>query len=146
MFPALTAIEQVILPLQYLELSEREAEMRAEEMLTHVGLVSRMHLRPAELSGGEKQRVAIARALAKKPTLLFADEPTSSLDSNGETLVLESLEKLRKTQTSLTLSNRIRAVKDCDVIFVLDKKGIVEQGNYDQLTKLNGRFVQMSLE
>ena len=122
LFPALTAREQVILPLQYLDVSEREAEMRAEEMLTHVGLVSRMHLRPAELSGGEKQRVAIARALAKKPTLLFADEPTSSLDKvNGQNIV-DILHRAAREHgtTVLCVSHDQRLIAHADRVLVME--------------------------
>jgi putative ABC transport system ATP-binding protein len=88
LFPALTAEEQVALPLTYQGLKSAEARRRAVEALDAVGLEARRHLRPLELSGGEKQRVAIARALAKQPQLIFADEPTSALDSaNGQTVV-----------------------------------------------------------
>jgi putative ABC transport system ATP-binding protein len=88
LFPALTAEEQVALPLTYQGRTSTEARRRAAEALAEVGLESRRHLRPLELSGGEKQRVAIARALAKEPKLIFADEPTSALDSaNGRTVV-----------------------------------------------------------
>jgi putative ABC transport system ATP-binding protein len=88
LFSALNALEQVELPLTYLGLSRSERRRRAEAALDEVGLTSHQHLRPAEMSGGEKQRVAIARALAKEPTLLFADEPTSALDSvNGRIII-----------------------------------------------------------
>ena len=88
LFPALTAEEQVALPLTYQGLSAAEARRRAIETLAAVGLEQRRHLRPIELSGGEKQRVAIARALAKSPQFIFADEPTSALDgANGQTVV-----------------------------------------------------------
>ena len=93
LFPALTALDQVILPLQYQGLSHQNAKVRAAETLAAVGLGPRVHLRPAELSGGEKQRVAIARALAKAPTLLFADEPTSALDSGNGQAVAELLRR-----------------------------------------------------
>ena len=83
----------MILPLQYQGLSHQNAKVRAAETLAAVGLGQRVHLRPAELSGGEKQRVAIARALAKAPTLLFADEPTSSLDSGNGQAVAELLRR-----------------------------------------------------
>jgi len=84
LFPALSAFEQVELPLNHMGLTRDEARRRARLSLEEVGLAHRMRLRPAELSGGEKQRVAIARALAKEPQLLFADEPTSALDAaNG---------------------------------------------------------------
>ena len=89
LFPSLSAEDQVVLPLQYQGLQPAEARQRARATLDAVGLAPRAHLRPAELSGGEKQRVAIARALAKAPTLLFADEPTSALDStNGQAVAL----------------------------------------------------------
>lgn len=87
LFPALTALEQVQIPLDYLKVPQATAVQQAGEALDMVGLWHRRHLRPAELSGGEKQRVAIARAVVKRPALLFADEPTSALDStNGGTV------------------------------------------------------------
>lgn len=89
LFPALNAEDQVVLPLQYQGVNPAAARQRARDTLAAVGLASRAHLKPAEMSGGEKQRVAIARALAKAPTLLFADEPTSALDgTNGQAVAL----------------------------------------------------------
>lgn len=88
LFPALTALDQVALPLRFGGESAARARSRAEAALAEVGLESRLQLRPAQLSGGEKQRVAIARALVTKPEVLFADEPTSALDAqNGERVV-----------------------------------------------------------
>jgi putative ABC transport system ATP-binding protein len=88
LFPALSALEQVLLPLKYLRLPARQARLRAERALDEVGLAARATSLPGELSGGEKQRVAIARALAKQPALFFADEPTSALDgANGQTVI-----------------------------------------------------------
>ncbi len=87
LFPALNALEQVQIVLDYQGVPQAQAERGAITALDMVGLGPRRHLRPAELSGGEKQRVAIARALVKRPRLLFADEPTSALDSvNGATV------------------------------------------------------------
>jgi len=74
-------------------MKRRAARERAVEALTEVGLASRMHQRPSELSGGEKQRVAIARALAKAPNLVFADEPTSALDSESGQMVVRMLRR-----------------------------------------------------
>ena len=93
LFGALTAIEQVMLPLGYLGLDPGAARLRAEEALAEVGLTDRAALRPSALSGGEKQRVAIARALAKQPQLLFADEPTSALDAASGQRVIEILHR-----------------------------------------------------
>jgi putative ABC transport system ATP-binding protein len=78
--PVLSALENVMLPLQLQGLSEVEARPRAEAALDRVGLADRRHHRPGQLSGGQQQRAAIARALAPEPLLVLADEPTASLD------------------------------------------------------------------
>ncbi len=88
LFPALTALEQVLLPLEYLGVTGGRAQDQARAALSEVGLDHRLHHRPAHLSGGEQQRVAIARALAKRPKLLFADEPTSALDRRNGAAVI----------------------------------------------------------
>ena len=93
LFPALSALQQVSCVLRYKGMKRRAARERAVEALTEVGLASRMHQRPSELSGGEKQRVAIARALAKAPNLVFADEPTSALDSESGQMVVRMLRR-----------------------------------------------------
>jgi putative ABC transport system ATP-binding protein len=96
LFPALTALQQVTTVLKYKGVAKRTARAMAEEALVEVGLDKRMHQRPDALSGGEKQRVAIARALAKRPTLLFADEPTSSLDGENGQIVTRLLRRAAK--------------------------------------------------
>jgi putative ABC transport system ATP-binding protein len=78
--PVLSALENVMLPLQLQGLSEDETRRRAEAALERVGLADRLHHRPGQLSGGQQQRAAIARALAPDPLLVLADEPTASLD------------------------------------------------------------------
>jgi putative ABC transport system ATP-binding protein len=93
LFPALTALEQVTTVLKYQGLSRKEARRIATEALDEVGLKPRMNQRPSELSGGEKQRIAIARAVAKRPALLFADEPTSSLDGENGQIVIRLLRR-----------------------------------------------------
>jgi putative ABC transport system ATP-binding protein len=96
LFSSLTALQQVTTVLKYKGLEPAEAKRVAAESLTEVGLGHRMHMRPAELSGGEKQRVAIARALAKRPQLLFADEPTSALDGENGQIVTRLLQRAAK--------------------------------------------------
>jgi len=80
LLPDFSALENVMLPQRLAGASIKEAQTRAEELLTLVGLEKRLHHRSGQLSGGEQQRVAIARALANKPKLLLADEPTGNLD------------------------------------------------------------------
>ena len=82
-----SALENVALPLMNAGIQKKEAYKRSTEILSSVGMGERLNHRPAELSGGERQRVAIARALANKPEVIFADEPTGSLDEESAQLV-----------------------------------------------------------
>ncbi|WP_049623205.1 ABC transporter ATP-binding protein [Frateuria defendens] len=128
LFPALTAREQVELPLHYLGLSKTQVRERAVQSLEEVGLAPRMHLRPAELSGGEKQRVAIARALAKQPDLLFADEPTSALDAaNGQT-VIDILHRIARSHgtTVLCVSHDPRVIHHADRVLRMEDGRILD--------------------
>jgi putative ABC transport system ATP-binding protein len=89
LLPALTALENVMLPLELS--SSTEAEPRAKDILVRVGLGERLHHLPKHLSGGEQQRVALARAFVMRPALLFADEPTGSLDADAGAGVIDLL-------------------------------------------------------
>lgn len=116
LFPSLTAIEQVQLPMGYLGVSKRTSEERAMAALEDVGLSHRAHMYPAQLSGGEKQRVAIARAVAKAPKLLFADEPTSALDAESGQRVINILHRIARTYgvTTLCVSHDPRLMSHAD--------------------------------
>jgi len=122
LFPALTALEQVELPLQYMGLQRTEAAQRARASLEEVGLAPRMRLRPAELSGGEKQRVAIARALAKQPQLLFADEPTSALDAANGQVIIDILHTIARAHgtTVLCVSHDPRLIHHADRVLAME--------------------------
>jgi putative ABC transport system ATP-binding protein len=110
--PALTALENVALPLEFL--NRADAFDRARAALAEVGLSGRMGHYPAELSGGEQQRVALARALAPEPAILFADEPTGNLDGRTGAEIMDLIFALQKRHNAtlvlithdMTLANR----------------------------------------
>lgn len=102
LLPALTALENVMLPLELAQ--DPEAEPKARAMLQRVGLGQRLHHHPKLLSGGEQQRVALARAFAVKPKLLLADEPTGNLDSATGADIIDLLFELNgEAGTTLVL-------------------------------------------
>jgi putative ABC transport system ATP-binding protein len=102
LLPALTALENVMLPLELAGVSD--AADRARAVLARVGLTQRSEHYPRQLSGGEQQRVAIARAFARSPKLLFADEPTGNLDAvTGAQIIDLMFELNREQQTTLLL-------------------------------------------
>jgi ABC-type lipoprotein export system ATPase subunit len=117
----ISALDNVMLPLLYLEIDDPGGEARAAAALEAVGLANRVSHFPAELSGGEQQRVAIARALINDPTLILADEPTGNLDDQSGADVLERLEGLRKSGRTVVLVTHDRRVAErADRILVLD--------------------------
>ena len=111
LLPALTALENVMLPL---ELAGRDdARIMAEDYLARVGLGERLHHYPRTLSGGEQQRVAIARAFAAKPLILFADEPTGNLDTATGAKIIELLFGLNEEEgTTLVLVTHDNTLAD----------------------------------
>lgn len=97
----------------------------------------------SQLSGGQKQRIAIARAILKNPSVLMLDEATSALDAENEKIVQESLDKIMKGKTSIIVAHRISTIKDADEIIVFNEGEIVERGNYQQLTAMQGMFYKL---
>jgi putative ABC transport system ATP-binding protein len=105
LIPNLTAIENVMLPMEYAKVPKKERIKRAESLLEQVGLTKEKHTRrPGKLSGGEQQRVAIARALANKPKLILADEPTGNLDSQTGKMIFDLLHNLAKTENTTIIA------------------------------------------
>lgn len=101
LIPVLTALENVMLPLQVQGVSDAQARERAQEWLARVGLQQFAAFRPDRLSGGQRQRTAIARALVIEPMLLIADEPTANLDSENSRGVIELIRSMNR-QTGVT--------------------------------------------
>ena len=103
LMPALTAIENVELPMAEARVARDARLARARELLAYVGLGGRRDHRPAQLSGGEQQRVAIARALANRPQLLLADEPTGELDAKTGTEMIALLAQVNRDGTTVVV-------------------------------------------
>ncbi len=104
LIPTLTALENVLVPLELLPSGAADSEDGARELLDRVGLAARTDHYPSQLSGGEQQRVGLARAFANEPSVLFADEPTGNLDTDTGRHVIELLMELnREAGTTLVL-------------------------------------------
>jgi ABC-type transport system involved in Fe-S cluster assembly fused permease/ATPase subunit len=100
--------------------------------------------RGLKLSGGEKQRVAIARAILKKDApILLCDEPTSSLDSETETNLMDNLKRIGKGRTTIIIAHRLSTIQDCDEIIVMDQGHVVEQGTHEELIRKGGRYTEL---
>lgn len=107
-----TVMENVILPLQFNGVSEKDAKNQAEEILLQVGLSEKKDKFPLQLSGGERQRVAIARALIFNPDVLLADEPTGNLDSETSFQIIDILESINKRGTTILMTTHNREIID----------------------------------
>jgi putative ABC transport system ATP-binding protein len=103
LFPELSALENVMVPLMYAGKPRTERLERAEELLSNVGMGHRLRHLPTQLSGGEQQRVAIARALANNPTLILADEPTGNLATDQGSEIMGILQKLNAQGTTIVI-------------------------------------------
>jgi putative ABC transport system ATP-binding protein len=103
LFPELSAMENVMLPMSYAGLAFAQRKNRASELLDWIGLGNRLHHLPTMMSGGEQQRVAIARALANEPDLILADEPTGNLPSEKGEEILQTLEDLNKQGVTVVM-------------------------------------------
>jgi putative ABC transport system ATP-binding protein len=128
LLPALTAVENVAIPLLINGRSRRHAEARAREVLEAVGLGIRVSARPAQLSGGQQQRVAIARALVHDPKLIVCDEPTSNLDHKTGRSIMEALRGVAKSsdRALIVVTHDTRIFEFADRIARMDDGKIIE--------------------
>lgn len=101
--------------------------------------------RGCKLSGGERQRIAIARAILKNAPILILDEATSSLDTQSEQIINKAIENVIKNQTVIAIAHRLSTLKSMDRIVVLDKGKIIEEGSFEELLSLGGKFAKLYL-
>jgi putative ABC transport system ATP-binding protein len=130
LIPNLTALENVMLPMEFAGLSGKKRHERATQLLDQVGLLAdKQSRKPGRLSGGEQQRVAIARALANKPKFILADEPTGNLDSQTGKVIFDLLHELAKTEhtTILVVTHDLSIAGKTDMTFQLSDGGLVQQ-------------------
>ncbi len=130
LLPEFSAVENVMLPQMIRGLNRAEANARATELLSYLGLKERLTHRPAELSGGEQQRVAIARAVANAPRILLADEPTGNLDLRTSERVFGALDQLVRASGLAA----ILATHNLDIAAQMDRRVTIRDGVVVELT------------
>jgi ATP-binding cassette subfamily B protein len=130
--------------------TQEELEAAARAAAIHDRIVELEHgydtlvgERGYRMSGGEKQRLAIARVILKDPRILILDEATSALDTASERLVQHALEPLMERRTTIAIAHRLSTILAADVIFVLDRGRLVEQGTHEELVRSGGLYAQL---
>ena len=130
LIPNLTALENVMLPMEFAHALPHERKQRAEQLLEQVGITGDTQKRkPGKLSGGEQQRVAIARALANKPSVVLADEPTGNLDSQTGKMIFDLLHSLTRSEntTIIAVTHDLAIAGKTDVTFRLHDGKLTQQ-------------------
>ncbi len=120
----------------------------ADEFISEMpeGYDTMVEERGSSLSGGQRQRIAIARALLINPKILVFDEATSALDYESEKIIQKHLNKIKKNRTMFIVAHRLSTVKDCDIILVLDRGSIIENGSHEELIKRQGYYHKLYMQ
>ena len=127
LLPTFSALENIMIPMELIDLPEKESKKRAEELLSLMGLEDRMNHKPTELSGGQQQRVAIARALANDPEIIIADEPTGNLDSKTGKFVMDFLSRLNNQGKTIIMVTHELDLVDYATRVIYIKDGRIEK-------------------
>jgi putative ABC transport system ATP-binding protein len=137
LLPALTARENVEVPMHGQGFGEGEMHKRAKHLLDLVGLADRMHHLPSQLSGGQRQRVAVARALANDPAIILADEPTGSLDTQAGSEIVDLLETINQNEgtTILFVTHDPKIARRTRRILTMRDGKIVDDHRVESLVK-----------
>lgn len=149
LLPRTTALDQVLMPLEYTaaNLSESEGRKRAKEALERVGLGDRMDHQPSQLSGGQQQRVAIARALINRPPLLFADEPTGNLDSKTSAEILAMFRELNERDgITIVLVTHAPEIAEHAKRMIRIKDGLIEADEESSSNAPGGKRAPAAME
>lgn len=141
LIPTLTALENVMVPIELRGVPYKDVQRRAIDLLKSVGLAERTHHYPNQLSGGEQQRVGLARAFIHKPEILFADEPTGNLDGETGAQIEDLLFDLNKEQgtTLITVTHDRELASRCDRIIELKNGKLFS----DEVSESADRFAQI---
>ncbi len=138
LLPALTALENVSMPLMFRGMDKTKRNREATFMLKQVGLATRLHHRPSQMSGGQQQRVGIARAFVAKPKIVFADEPTGNLDTKTTVEVMELLVRMSRenNQTFVLVTHDRELAQYADrIVTIIDGHIVSDEANISKIDR-----------
>ena len=145
LFPHKTVKENILLaPVTLKLMTPEEAEKKAMELLTRVGLPDKADAYPGSLSGGQKQRIAIARTLLKDNNILIFDDSLSAVDTETDAQIRAALRHEQKDVTTLIISHRVTTLSQADLILVLESGQITQQGTHAELCSQSGLYQRIN--